>query len=254
MNSVNGITQTTIANTNYYSNTTASNTTAEPTKTEVAATVEISAAGRQNLELKIRGPEDFHFANMDEVLAQQRELKEKGMQDPKRLDPFDDPFQLRGVTYQFPDGSLEKSLTDYLEGKAINPSLVAAELSRMLKSTYSNPGATIEERAVTRETAVRNAEYIAQNYFRDHDEAQGFMALVRKAAEKDILREKGYFAFDNSDKIIKAHSLPGSENAFNANAKRVAEIIAVAVERISETAVNDSLQRLLKAFLEVPPY
>ena len=184
-----------------------------------------------------------------------------------------------GITYQFPPDSLEHSISGFLAGKAVNASLVASELGKMLKSTFNQPEASVEERAAIRETAVQNAAQIAKDYFNDPDEAAAFMELIRKAADKDILREMGYYVYDNSDEIRMPHSpepmsakdaadFTAFQNALNKNTfvldteliaqlsddkKKVADMISAAIDNMSETSVNDSLQRLLKAFTFTMP-
>jgi G3E family GTPase len=223
---VNGVTQTAMPNANVNASVSAPGPDKGPMEksstNDDAATVEISEAGRRNLELKLRGPEEnilnYDAAERSPFQSERKEQWINDIQNRKEIDPFDNAFQLRAVTYQFPEGGLQKSIADHLEGKTANPSLVASELGKMLKGTFSNPEATVEERAMDREIAIRNAEYIAKNYFDDEDEANAFMDLIKKAAEKDVYREKGYYVFDSSDEKHKPYCLPSDQTIFNMDA------------------------------------
>jgi hypothetical protein len=97
------------------------------------------------------------------------------------------------------DGTLEALISDELGGKLKNASLVASELGKMIRGTFGNPDATVEERAIDRETALSHVRYLADNYFDDPDKANAFINKVQRFADNDILREKGYVVFDNSD-------------------------------------------------------
>lgn len=115
------------------------------------------------------------------------------------IDPLDNEFQIVGVKGVFNEGTLEKFISDGLEGKVKNASLVADELGKMIRGTIHNPDATVEERATVRETALKHAEYLAQNYFDNPDEAKAFLDGINRFAENDVMREKGYIVLDNSD-------------------------------------------------------
>jgi len=241
--SVNGVTQNTAINTNYYGNTTGSNNTnTEQVKiNDVAATVEISEAGRQ--EARLYGPGEHPFENfaeftrdiviaknnpfsnsineINQMIADFKNARAEEMKAQPAFDPFDHDYHINGVTYVPFTGSLEESLFNLLDGKARNSSMVVAELGLMLQGTIYNANATIEERAINRETAVRNAESIVKAFFDNSDEADAFMDLVRKAAANDILREKGYVAYDNSSiEPYRFYASPGDpdEGIFNAYA------------------------------------
>lgn len=103
------------------------------------------------------------------------------------------------VIFAFNEGTLEKFIADKLAGKAANAEYVAYELGQMVTGTRYNSGATVEERAVIRETALKNAEDIARIYFDDPAEAKAFLEELHRFADNDILREKGYIVFDNAD-------------------------------------------------------
>lgn len=271
----------------------------------LAVIASISEEGKRFSEMKLyksgEGPANMnaYFQNREareqEIAALRKEREEKAQNE---IDPFDDPFQMMCVSYEYPPGTLGEYIKKNLEGKAINPSLVASEMVRNISGSVYNPNATVEERAINRETALRHIEYIAQNYFSDPDEAQAFVDGVKGFAEKDIMREKGYIVADNSDMApfrsygMGSNYSKGSINfneyakkygtsmdelkanpeklaAFNIalgkyqdkwyeeivkdfedNEKRVADIIAKVKGSLSETAVNDSLQRILKAFVK----
>ena len=192
--------------------------------------VEISE-GAKNLSLQMKGygadspfKLDAEFFSKD--AREQRRLESaKAMAESSNIDPFDNEFQILGVQYTFVSGSLGEFITNNLEGKARNASLVASELSMMIRGTISNPNATVEERAINRETAIKNAEYIAQNYFDDPDEAKAFLDGINRFAENDIWREKGYIVFDNSDMPpFKSYTMPNAPEGYingNAYAKKL---------------------------------
>jgi len=95
------------------------------------------------------------------------------------------------VSYTRAD-SYKIELTEMLEGKARNASMVANELVNSLQGSIINNGATLAQRAETREAAFRSALYIADNYFPNPNEAKAFMDLITKIRDEDIMREKGY--------------------------------------------------------------
>jgi len=90
------------------------------------------------------------------------------------------------------EGSYQIELTKMLEGKARNASMVAHELAKSLQGSVFAKDSTIAERAVMRESAYRSAQYIADNYFDNPNEARDFIDLITKIKDEDILREKGY--------------------------------------------------------------
>jgi len=166
--------------------------------------VDISAEARKkSMELKEYGtntPLKYDEAFFSQEAREQRKTElGKSLSQTVEIDPFDNEFQILGVSYTFNNGTLEKFISDGLEGKAKNASLVASELAQMIRGTVYNPNATVEERAANRETALRNVESIVQEYFDNPDEAKAFLDGINRFAENDILREKGYTVIDNSD-------------------------------------------------------
>ena len=120
-------------------------------------------------------------------------------------DPFDDEWSIENRTWGVPpahihgnnvvytrEDSYHIELTKMLEGKARNASMVAYELTRSLQGSVFAKDSTVAERAITREAAFRSAQYIADNYFHNPNEAKAFMDLITKIKEEDILKEKGY--------------------------------------------------------------
>jgi hypothetical protein len=155
--------------------------------------LEVSDEGRKAFEGQIA-----EFLSHEAVTQRKAELAKK-LADPKEIDPFENEFQIMGVTYTFMEGSLEDLITDELGGKLKNASLVASELGKMIRSSFINPDATVEERAIDRETALNHVRYLAKNYFDEPDKAKAFLDKVQRFADNDVLREKGYIVFDNSD-------------------------------------------------------
>lgn len=194
-------------------------------------------------------------------------------------DPFYDEFQVKSVRYEYPAGTLQKYISEKLAGKAMNPSMVAGELAENINALIYHRHDAPEVRAVDRETAVRNAEYIAQTFFDDPSEATAFMGEINRFAENDIFREKGvlviydtaarvkyfyradrpapYDEFDNREDLeAYLHSLLtdtgkwGSETVdeYTAVDKKIDGIIKRTKETLDPARVQKSLERLLKAF------
>lgn len=134
-----------------------------------------------------------------EARAQRQLDAANNMAERFALDSLDNEFQMSGITYSFNEATLEKFIADSLAGKAASASFVAFELGKMIRGTIHNPDITVEERACARETALRHADYIAQNFFDDPGEAKLFLEGINRFADNDILREKGYIVFGNSD-------------------------------------------------------
>ena len=146
-----------------------------------------------------------------EAHEQRRADFAKSLESPLNIDPFDNEFQILGVTYNFNAGTLEHFITDALAGKARNASLVASELGQMIRSAANNNGATVEERAVNRETGLKHAEYIAKNCFDDPDEAKAFLDGIMKFYENDVMRDKGYIVIEGSDIApFRSYTMPNA--------------------------------------------
>ena len=75
------------------------------------------------------------------------------------------------------------------------------------------PDKSAEERAAYREMALKQAEYVAENYFDNEEERAAFMEEVNRYYENDLLRERGYVVYDNSDlEPFKKYSSPRDDN------------------------------------------
>ncbi|AEE96805.1 hypothetical protein [Mahella australiensis] len=161
-------------------------------------------------EYEFDGPLKLDKQFLQRDYYEQRKLEfAKSLSERQDIAPLENEFQILGVSYVFKPGSLEQFISEKLEGKAENPSLLASEIAENIRGTVSNPNATIDERAVNRKTALRLAEEIARNYFDNVDEAKDFLSVINEYAENDVLREKGYVVFDNSDmKPFKEYTLP----------------------------------------------
>lgn len=138
---------------------------------------------------------------------EQRRLEQ--LEKEQSFNRLTDDFSLKGVTYHFPENTLHHTITEAMEGKVINASLYAAELADSIRSSVSMPDKSAEERAAYRETALKQAQYVAENYFDNEEERTAFMDEVNRYYENDLLREKGYVVFDNSDlEPFKQYSSP----------------------------------------------
>lgn len=104
-------------------------------------------------------------------------------------------------------GTVGADIMAHLEGKVANASQIAYNLEHNIFGTYRNKNATLEERAVNRETALQNAQYIADNYFKNAEEAKGFMDEITKQIDNDELREKGYSVMNDGSKPLKPYEL-----------------------------------------------
>jgi hypothetical protein len=163
--------------------------------------VEVSdEARKKSFVLRESKPEGLPAEFLSHEAAAQRKAETaKMLAEPKEIDPFENEFQILGVTATFMEGTLEDFISDKLGGKLKNASMVASELGKMIRGTFGNPDASVEERAIDRETALSHARYLAENYFDDPDDAKAFLKEIQRFADNDILREKGYVVFDNSD-------------------------------------------------------
>lgn len=183
---------------------------------DTSLTLQISQEGQKLGELFKKFYEEYHSA--EAIEKRQREQMEK----EQAYHRLADEFSLH-VVYHFPENTLQHAIQKALEGKVVNASLYAAELASAIRSSVSMPDKSAEERAAYREMALKQAEYIAENYFDNEEEAIRFLNEIKKYYENDILREKGYVVIDNSDiKPFKKYSSPVSNNevSFFALAKK----------------------------------
>src|SRR5690625_832626 len=88
-----------------------------------------------------------------------------------------------------------------------------AELAESIRSSISMPDKSVEERAAYSEMALKQAEYVAENYFDNEKERAAFIEEVNRYYENDLLRERGYVVYDNSDlESFKKYSSPRDNN------------------------------------------
>lgn len=154
----------------------------------------------------------FKETNKDDVLGQQfkefyEEYHSAEAIEKRRLERLEKEQANNRLVDEFPDNTLHHVIKEALEGKVINASLYAKELASTIRSSVSMPDKSVEERAAYREMGLKQAEYIAEHYFDDELEAASFMNEINKYYENDVLREKGYVVFDNSDlEPLKSYS------------------------------------------------
>ena len=85
----------------------------------------------------------------------------------------------------------------------------------MIGGLIHNPNASVEDRAVDREVALKHAEYFAKNYFNDSNEAQAFLIGIQKFADNDIMREKGYTIIEGSGlEPFKNYAMPEAPDSY----------------------------------------
>ncbi|HLS65705.1 MAG TPA: hypothetical protein VK029_01805 [Pseudogracilibacillus sp.] len=138
--------------------------------------------------------------------VEQRKLEQ--LEKEQAYNPLTDEFNLL-VKRSFPENTLHHTIHEAMEGKVKNASLYAAELAGSIRSSISMAHKSIEERAAYREMALKQAEYVAENFFDNEEERAAFMDEINRYYENDLLREKGYVVFDNSDlEPFKRYSSP----------------------------------------------
>lgn len=138
--------------------------------------------------------------------VEQRKLEQ--LEKEQAYNPLTDEFNLL-VKRGFPENTLHHTIHEAMEGKVKNASLYAAELAGSIRSSISMAHKSIEERAAYREMALKQAEYVAENFFDNEEERAAFMDEINRYYENDLLREKGYVVFDNSDlEPFKRYSSP----------------------------------------------
>jgi len=142
--------------------------------------------------------------------VEQRRLEQ--LEKEQAYNPLTDEFNLL-VKGSFPENTLHHTIYEAMEGKVKNASLYAAELAESIRSSISMPDKSAEERAAYREMALKQAEYVAENYFDNEKERAAFMEEVNRYYENDLLRERGYVVYDNSDlEPFKKYSSPRDDN------------------------------------------
>lgn len=187
------------------------------------ATVTISDESQnkyiQSLKLKETNKDDvlekqfqkFYEEYNSAEAIEKRQLEQ--LEKEQAYNRLENEFSLTSFKYEFPENTLHHTITEALEGKVVNASLYAAELASAIRSSVSMPDKSTEERAAYREMALKQAEYIAENYFDNEQEARSFMNEINKYYENDVLREKGYVVIDNSDlEPFKNYSSPISKS------------------------------------------
>ncbi len=144
-----------------------------------------------------------------ERMGNNREEAPEGIDDYP--DILADAGQMLSIRYVFEPGSPEDIMNSQLENKSINSSVVANELSNMLRQTSTNKDARVELRAENRESAFKCAEYIADKYL-NAGEKKKFMSAVEELYIEDIKTEKGYYELE-PDKL----AIEGSVDAQGAS-------------------------------------
>lgn len=144
---------------------------------------------------KARSTEDFYSPqDLPGDLFSPEKLQKAQAESPESVNRPDDPFayedQALSIEREFTPGSPQDVMSSVLEGKAINSSVVANELSSMICQTITGSSASVEQRAENRESALKCAHYIADKYL-DPSEKVKFMSAVEKLYFEDIRTDKG---------------------------------------------------------------
>src|SRR5699024_5592911 len=98
-------------------------------------------------------------------------IEQRQLEKEQAYNPLTDEFNLL-VKRNYSENTLHHTITEALEGKVKNASLYAAELASAIRSSISMSDKSVEERAAYREMALKQAEYIAENYFDNEEEAR----------------------------------------------------------------------------------
>jgi len=179
-------------------------------ESEPAVIVDISKEGRQYaIGQQIT---DFDYENVTRIETVSSLLEGKGS-----IEPRERPTVLPTIENRLLDVrglvSLDFVMSDALEGKKVdNRTAAGIELAQMVMASAYGNGETVEERAINRELGMKHAEYIAENYFNDTDEAKAFLDRVRLEYENDILREKGYDGVGSKSGPWRSYSNPSDQN------------------------------------------
>lgn len=123
--------------------------------------------------------------------------------------PIDSPPSICKKEAMHVLGTLDNLILTKLDGKVSEPNLITKELSDAINATRTMPNATMEERAMKREAAIRLAEHIAENFLNE-DETALFLKEINKHAHNDTLRDKGYIVqFDGTYRKPHINNLTG---------------------------------------------
>ncbi len=107
-------------------------------------------------------------------------------------DPFVYEDLMRSMKYDFRPCTSEYTIDAVLKDHSINSSVVANELSTMLRQTFTGKDLSVEQRAENRESALKCAQFIAANFLSPNEETV-YMSAINKLYTEDILSDKGYF-------------------------------------------------------------
>jgi hypothetical protein len=160
----------------------------------------------------------------------------------------------------FAKNSIEELISVALTGRMAKAeaNLVAIELGYLINSSTYKNGATIEERAINRETGMRLAERFAQTYFGVPGEVNALMSELVAFAEKDIMREKGYVIWERQAcrsyralPISVVYTQDGNRwrnetmDAAEADEKMVDDAVRAAKSKLNDLAVAAKLEQVL---------
>lgn len=194
---------------------------APPISPQTGINVEISDEAKRfmNNEFKEYAEHGFlkfdkDFMSHEAATLRKMQLAEQ-LRQPAVIQSIETDVRL-GIKYDFSPNSLEGYIASALNGKVQNSYVVANELGQMIRgAAYDRNNSTIDERAVRRETALLNAQYIADQYLHNPDEAKAFLKKVQEAADNDILREKGYVVIEGSGiEPFRNYTMPGAPEGY----------------------------------------
>ncbi len=116
-------------------------------------------------------------------------------------EPMDVEEQIRSWHFLFDSGSPEEKMDLALGNESLNSSWVTHELTLALRQTAFNKTASVEQRAINRESALKCAQYIADKYLASGKKDK-FMSAVNRIYTEDLYNDKGYYEIE-PDKWVR---------------------------------------------------
>lgn len=127
----------------------------------------------------------------------------------------------RGNAFHLKEGSLENEIYTKTKGKVKSAVSFSYLVGTGIQASISMPGATVEYRAIMRETARLHLEHASESM--EEEEAQDFMDIVNEFYNEDVLREMGFRIGEDGVPVPGFQSESSEEATFNEFAKRFGE-------------------------------
>ena len=126
-------------------------------------------------------------------------------------EPMDVEEQIRSWHFLLDSGSPEEKMDLALGNESLNSSWVTHELTLALRQTAFNKTASVEQRAINRESALKCAQYIADKYL-DSGKKDKFMSAVNRIYTEDLYNDKGYYEIEPDKWVREGTSRVGGKN------------------------------------------